>query len=624
MSTKTTVAVTTKKPQGKKGKQNKPGNKKGKQGSSNAPAAPSSNFRGPTRAKRYLPNAGVPKRDRPQYQADQDKTRQAMIRARRAPYRAITKNMNSTPYASELLQKLFAKITLAGLDANQDRTPIVPNFTNLGDERFYETIHHSTVMFDFVPATALFGSLDGPSFGLAGYSQRPIYDTGDFPIIFFHDALVSAVMPVVPTADRDWRWPGFAFAGGLDLADSALYTEGVEIGLFVQSGGMPAILNYRAPTVRVSSSEQYTYVWIDASENKLASWDTTFHYNFHPGLQGDVLEATIQMYRFIGKPTDVYVHEYSFTNLSGQGSASFPNALAIKESGYYRFEVSMQASNGLGGAGIGKLEYANFEFKVVETTTLATGFLVNLFHQQANPSARKYFLAGSGALLSPRFPLLTTQGSILGAQLDPWYTVWYTAAQDGAGAVNARPVDKIFGAEAGAKLSDGCWVYGSPAIYPDLQDLNLVDLTNQGNGMQGSWPGQGNFRPVSYLLPSDGPGANVVGMKMVLLSSNSDSAKVPMRLTCTKVIDYSAETQAILGERPPFFPPDEWAALLSVLRRMPPMTTNDWHSFFAKVSRTAGQVALFLARVVDGVGSVVPVIRKSAELAAEISVLAAL
>lgn len=537
---------------------------------------------------------------------------QAQLSRTIANMKAYSVSFEDAPKTDVLLQEMFRKITLAGLD-DPESSPIIPAFADLGDENFFETCHHKTIVYDPYPVLALLGTAGTPTTGAA--TRTPVYPAGSVPIVSVHDALTMAIFPVVPSADRVWLSDWTAYENGVRLSNTLNpypWSQMLMGNWAVTAAGMPSGLDYRPITVSVSKSEHQTYIWIDACESKPCLIDLRARGTFTPDVAGMVftLGVVIEKFCMTDQPVECLRDWATFAGMTGAFDVTTAASKPIYESGYYSIRCCAET----GATNAGLLSGALVTLTMTENSTLATAHLLNLYHHQAQILTKKFWLAGSGLLVSPRFPLLTVQGSILGAQLDPAYNIWYQGTIDGESAVYARPIDKIYGAEGGGKLSDGVWVFGCPAQYTSIQDLNSVDDTAQGGLVS-----QGNFRPLSYLLPSDGQGPNAVGMKLILLNAN---ASAEMRFTGTRIIEYTAESQIVRGSHLPYFPLEDWAALLVALRRLPPMTTNDWHSFLAAVSKTAGKFAAYLKRVTEGVGKVTPLLLTGATLATQIAELA--
>jgi hypothetical protein len=531
------------------------------------------------------------------------------IKRNRQQVQASVMSMMGAPLANRSLQALMMKFLMAGLDKSDASLgkPIVPRFANLGANDFFESVAHTSTQYDFFPVLAALNGSNVPTFG--NTTIVPVFKPGAYPVVAFHDAYVVAVMPVIPTGNRSWSFYGVCYENGFKIGIAPHNGINDSLDLYPATcSQMPTGFSVRPAITRIMGPEQNSYMWVDSNTGtSIAAVNATIQGSIDAGTS--VLSFTILKYE-----PDAEDMPVTFTNVStttGNFNLTFPTQ-TLTSSGYYRFTMNSTQNTV-------PCVYSQMlvTITITEYTSVATGFLLNSVHENAQAVSRRHWLAGSGLLISPKFPAVFTEGTILGGAIDPAYTVWYQATGDGNDALNRLNAVKQFGAGGGGcKLSEGVWMFGSPSEFPGILSNGLVsDLSVSGNF------GQGGFSPIGHLLPADDQSALCVGMKMALLDVSGNVTSALMRFTSSRVIDYTTDTQLIAGSVPTILLVDEWGAATNVLARFPPMTTNDWHSLLGKISASAGRFATFLLKVAEGTLKAVPLVSAGAQFATELAAL---
>lgn len=528
----------------------------------------------------------------------------------RANVKSLNQLVQTNPFASRQLQQMMKKFLSAGLEPTDTLgEPTMPRLAGIGSLDFVESVARGTVVIDIVPVIALLNSTNANVPVMS--PNVKVWGEGSFPIVAFHDAYAVAALPCLPTANRLWAFWSRAFENGTFLGKTGMsINESLDLGP-ENSNQMPTGMAYRPVTTRVSANEHYSYIWIDANAGL---GPATLSFTSRGNIATGSVNLTMSVLHYENDCEDSIIDQVQLSPVSGLFNLPFPSTIIMKYSGYYRFLLTVH-----GNTSITTIDFIDTTIGIYETTAVATAFIVNQTHVSANQISRRHWLAGSGLLISARFPLLTTEGSIVGCMLDPTYQHWYAATSDGVDIVNRLPPEKVFGAAGGGvKLSQGAWMFGSPSEFPSCLTSNGV--TNDSLAGTSTF-GSGDNLPIAHLLPSDDSDRMSVGMKVAFLTVSTGATSASMRLSYSRIIDYTTDTQLIQGRIPQFISIDQWGAATCTLARFPPMTSNDWHSFLNSVAATAGKFAGFLVKASEGVGKFVPFAAAGARLAAELAVL---
>lgn len=494
----------------------------------------------------------------------------------------VTRLMSQIPNV-RLFQSVLRRMLLSETDPGE--VPVLPRGISVGPAGYCEVVHSSGVNFDLKECITALRTANAPMLPAIGsIATSKVWGDTDFLFVQVHDGLVYGIMPVKPSTTRTWTAGIRCLPLNLSVMNgdvSWFSCEPVFTTALLTTTSMPSGFTYRPICTQCSPNANEQYFWIDASSSAQATVTVVVNFSTLTATSGSMVFET-RLHRFVGPSEEDFTVETNTTTVFAPhvGGYVLTETFKVNWSGFHSFFFSV-LNNAL--TVNDALIETSAGISVSETTTCATGFLIDAPHSFSANLADAYWLLGSGCMLSCRAPVLVTEGSIIGAQVDKTKGLFHSVTSDFASAYDSVEASRQFNSGAGARLQEGVWMYGSPVQYPSsIREMTMDDDRPLVKGL-----------PISYLLP----GAVKPGMKVVSISSSSSADSVAMRVTSRHVLEYETASQMVPSVIPMVLTPDAWGTITDLLYSAPVMTTNDWHTALLGVASRLGSVAQFFNKM---------------------------